>query len=100
VIHADNPDLIVPKPFLSFWITIPYAEHLIPRICQIWPSDFWIFGYLKGLLQGSSVDEPYELLSATQEILNEVDLETLDAVFREWMIRLQKCIDGHGEYAK
>jgi len=39
-------------------------------------------------------------LSAIQKILRGVDRETLDAVFQEWMIRLQKCIDGNGEYVE
>jgi hypothetical protein len=55
------------------------------------------------MLQESSFDEPDELdglLSAIQEILKGVDRETLDAVFQEWMIRLQKCIDGNGEYVE
>jgi hypothetical protein len=67
------------------------------------PSDFWLFEYLKRVLQGSSFDEPDEsdeLLSAIPEILSGVDRETLNAVFQEWMIRLQKCIDGNGEYVE
>jgi hypothetical protein len=53
------------------------------------PSNFWLFGYLKGVLQGISFDESDELLSTIQEILKGVDHETLDGVFQEWMIRLQ-----------
>jgi hypothetical protein len=54
-------------------------------------------GHLKGMLQGTSFDELDELLSAIQEILREVDRKTLDAVFQEWMIRLQNFINGNGE---
>jgi hypothetical protein len=83
------PDLTVPKLLLSFWITIPCAEHLAVLIRQIWPSDFWLFGHLKGVLQGSSFDEfdePDELLSAIEKILRGIDPETLDAGFQEWII--------------
>jgi hypothetical protein len=45
------------------------------------------------MLAGDSFDELDELVSATHEILRRVDRETLNAVFQEWMIRLQKCID-------
>jgi hypothetical protein len=58
---------------------------------------------VKRVFQGSSFDEPDELdelLSAIQEILRGVDCETLDALFQEWMIRWQKCIDGNGEYVE
>jgi hypothetical protein len=77
------PDLSVPKRWLSSRITIPSAEHLILLIRHIWPSDLWLFGYLKGVPQGSSLDERDELLSAIQEILSRIDHETLDVVFQE-----------------
>jgi hypothetical protein len=53
---------------------------------------------LKGLFQDSSFDEPDELLLTTYEMLNRVDRKTLDAVFQELMIRLQKFINGNDEY--
>jgi hypothetical protein len=52
------------------------------------------------VLQESSFDERDGLLSAIQEILRGVDRETLDAVSEEWITRLQKSIDGNGEYVK
>jgi hypothetical protein len=52
------------------------------------------------VIQESSFDEPDELMSVIQEILSGIDRETLDAIFQEWMIRLQKCIDGNGEYGE
>jgi hypothetical protein len=80
-------------------ISLHRARHL-PHSPNLALSDFWLFGYLKEVLQGSSFHEPDELLFALQEILREVDHSTLDAVFQEWMIRLQKCIDGNGDYVK
>jgi hypothetical protein len=71
---------------LRCWITIPCAARLILLIRQICPSDFWLFGYLKGVLQGNSFGEFDERLFAIQEILREADLEILEAVFQEWMI--------------
>jgi hypothetical protein len=53
------------------------------------------------VLQKNAFDEPDEideLLSAIQKILRGVDRETLDAVFQEWIIRLQNWIDGNGDY--
>jgi hypothetical protein len=64
------PGVIMPKSLLGCWITIPCAEHLILLIRQICRSDFWLFGDLKGMLQGSSFDGPdelAELLSAIQK---------------------------------
>jgi len=64
------------------------------------PSNFLRFGHLKGVFQKSSFDESDELLSASQEVLKGADHQTLDDVFQEWMIRLQNCIDGTGEYVE
>jgi hypothetical protein len=48
----------------------------------------------------SSFDKPDERLSVIHEIRRGVDRETLDAVFHEWMTRLQNCIDGNSEYVE
>jgi hypothetical protein len=80
------PDLIVSKQLFYFWITIPYAEHLILFIRQIWPLRLLTFRvsekYMKWVLQGSSFDEPDELLFVLQKIEG-VDRETLDAAFQK-----------------
>jgi hypothetical protein len=49
------------------------------------------------VLQENSFDELDEFLSFIQEIWRGVDREIFDAAFQEWMIRLQKSIDGNGE---
>jgi hypothetical protein len=64
------------------------------------PSDFLLFEHLKAVLQRSSFDKPDELLSAIQGILRGIDGKTSDATLQEWLIRLQKYIDGNGEYAE
>jgi hypothetical protein len=101
VIHADNlrlhcaktVALLLDHSFLRRAIHPPYSSDLAL-------SDLWLFGHLKGVLQRNSFDEPDELLSAIEEIMRGVDRETLDAVFHEWMTRLQKYIDGNGEYVE
>jgi hypothetical protein len=55
-------------------------------------SNLWLFGHLNGVFQGSSFDEPYELLSTIQEILRGVDRATLDVAFQESIIRLQNSL--------
>jgi hypothetical protein len=86
---------------------IQFLDHNSPRRASHAPdspdlaaSDFWFVADLKREFQGSSFDEPDELLSAIQKMLKEVDRETLDAAFQEWMIRLQKCIDGNDDYVE
>jgi hypothetical protein len=62
------------------------------------PSDFPLFGDVKGKLMGYRTETPSELLVRTRVILAEIPRETLNAVFLEWMERLQKCVQADGEY--
>jgi hypothetical protein len=91
------PDVIAPKSLLSFWITIPFAEHFILPIHQIWPLRLLVFRVSERSASREFIRRADELLSAIQESLRGVDRETLDAVFQEGMIRFQKCFDGNGE---
>jgi hypothetical protein len=62
------------------------------------PSDFSLFGYVKGKLMGYQAGSAAGLLVRIQVILAEIPREALSTVFLEWMQRLQKCIDSDGEY--
>jgi hypothetical protein len=62
------------------------------------PSDFFLFGYVKGKLMGYPAETPSELLISIRVILAEIPWETLNAVFLEWTERLQKCVQVDGEY--
>jgi hypothetical protein len=62
------------------------------------PSDFFLFGYVKEKLLGYRAETPSELLVRIRVILAEIQRETLNAVFLEWMERLQKCVQVDGEY--
>jgi hypothetical protein len=73
------------------------APHL-PYSPDLAPSDFFLFGYAKGKLMEYCAETPFELLVRIQVILAEIPGETLNAVFLEWMERLQKCVQADGEY--
>jgi hypothetical protein len=60
--------------------------------------DFFVFGYIKGRLMGYRAETPSELLARIRVILEEIPREILNAVFLEWMERLQKCVQVDGEY--
>jgi hypothetical protein len=49
------------------------------------PSDFFLFGYVKGKLMGYRAETGSELLVRIRVILGEIPRETLNAVFLEWM---------------
>jgi hypothetical protein len=60
-------------------------------------KNLWTGHLSQGVPQGSSFDESEGPLFEVQHILRSADCETLDAVFQQWMIRLQKDIDANGE---
>jgi hypothetical protein len=61
-------------------------------------SDLFFFGYVRGKLMEYRAETPSELLVCIRVILAEIPRETLNAVFLEWMERLQKCMQVDGEY--
>jgi hypothetical protein len=69
-----------------------------PSSPDLAPSDFFLFGYVKRKLMRYHAESPPELLIPIRVILSEIPRETLNAVFLEWMERLQKCIDTNVEY--
>jgi hypothetical protein len=62
------------------------------------PSDLFLFDYVKGKLIGYRTETPSELLVRIRIILAEIPQETLNAVFLEWIERLQKCVQVDGEH--
>jgi hypothetical protein len=62
------------------------------------PSDFFLFGYVKEKLMGYRAETPSEPFVRIRVILTEIPREILNAVFLEWMERLQKCVQVDGEY--
>jgi hypothetical protein len=53
---------------------LPYSPDLAP-------SDFFLFGYVKGNLTGYRAETPSELFVRIRVILAEIPRETLNAVF-------------------
>jgi hypothetical protein len=69
-----------------------------PYLPDLEPSEFLLFGYVKGKLIGHRAETPSELLVRIRIILAEILREILNVVFLEWMKRLQKCVQVNGEY--
>jgi hypothetical protein len=41
-----------------------------------------------------------ELLQSVMEVLNGISREELEAIFEEWLRRLDRCIQQNGEYVE
>jgi hypothetical protein len=70
---------------------------LFTRFSTLGVFPFW---YGKGKLMGYRAETPPELLVRIRVILAEIRRETLNAVFLEWMERLQKYVQVDGEYVE
>jgi hypothetical protein len=62
------------------------------------PTDFFSFGYLKEKLSGFNCRSLEELKSAIASNFNEIDKETLVAVFVSWIERLKWVIRKKRRY--
>jgi hypothetical protein len=62
------------------------------------PSDFFLFGYLKGEMAGFSANSPAGILSEIRWIFQETSKETLMAVYDEWITRFEWITKHKREY--
>lgn len=69
-----------------------------PYSPDIAPSDFFLFGYVKGKMEGCHFESRDEVIEKVTSILLNIPHETLQRVFEEWEARLKKVIEINGEY--
>lgn len=99
ILHFDNA-----KPHTSRKVLEYLESHDMEKAPQppfspdIAPSDFFLFGYMKQLLEGRSFESPEELFAAIDQILKGISEETLMRVFLQWEERLNQEIMLNGDY--
>jgi hypothetical protein len=98
-LHADNAGPHTARVSTGYvtrnWMKrIPHP----PYSPNLAPSDFFLFGYVKRKLMRYRAESESELLVRIGLILAEIPGDVLNAVFLEWMDRLQKCIDTNEDY--
>jgi hypothetical protein len=67
-----------------------------PRLAFSW----FLFGDLTNRLQGQQFGLANELLSGVRKILDEISVDTLEAVFRKWINKLERWIAANGKHVK
>jgi hypothetical protein len=101
LVHADNARPHTAKLSTQYFNenrmkSVPYH----PYSPDLAPSDFLLFGYVKGCLASLSFEDVNQLLAAVDGVLEGIEKVTLQGVFLEWMGRLKKCIATNGEYTE
>jgi histone-lysine N-methyltransferase SETMAR len=101
MVHAGNARPHVAKRVKQYLdgISLKSAPHP-PYSPDLGPSDSFLFGHVKRLLQGTEFQTAEEVVDGVVRILADIPLETLMATFHEWLQRLQVCIDSDGEYVE
>jgi len=101
IVHADNARPHTARISQEFLQSsgLRGAPHP-PYSPDLAPSDFFLFGYVKNLLQGQSFATAADLLAAVQVVLGSIGRPVLLSVFREWMQRLKRCIEINGDYVE
>lgn len=99
--HFDNARIHTAKKTKSFletegFVVVPHP----PYSPDISPCDFFLFGYLKGKLQGTYAHDRTEIMRKSEKILEEIPKEMFQQVTDEWKRRLDLCIKVNGEYVE
>lgn len=95
-LHMDNarPHLVYKK---LNELGIKRLDHP-PYSPDLAPSDFFLFGFLKKLLEGEEFNSANELFDRVTEILNGISKSILKSVYDEWMNRLLIVQESKGNY--
>lgn len=62
------------------------------------PPDFWLFKWLKKEFRGREYENEDDLAAAVHDYLASIPQEEFKKCFKEWFIRMRKCIDRDGDY--
>jgi hypothetical protein len=99
IVHADSArphKAAVSHEFMARNAMAIAAD--LPYSLDLAPSDFYLFGHVKGLFRGESFETGERLLSAVEGDLRFLEKWTLTRVLLEWMRRLERCIETDGDY--
>jgi len=64
------------------------------------PSDFFLFGYLKGVFAGRRFTGPEDLLAQIMAEMVKIPRETFEKVYHEWIERATWVLANGGDYSR
>jgi histone-lysine N-methyltransferase SETMAR len=99
IIHADNAKPHTPRKIFKLCREnhLEMAPHL-PYSPDLIPSDFFLFGYVKHVLDETEFPSEETLLAAIQRVLSDLKGDTLRAIFAKWIERLNWVNLKEGHY--
>ena len=89
--HCDNAPVHAIDGLLEE-SNIPRFPHP-PYSPDLAPCDFFLFGYLKNLLEGRNFESDEGLLQEVQSVLKTIPQATFQRTYNEWVQRLHRCVE-------
>jgi hypothetical protein len=100
MVHVDHAPVHNSRMTRNFVEHHPLKRLLHPPYSpEISPSDFYLFGKVKGAASGQGIPDEINLLDAVTEILNGISIDELQRVSRSWIERVENVIIAQGGYA-
>jgi transposase len=99
MIRADNGTPYTARKILNFFQEnhLGMAPHP-PYSPDLAPSDFFLFGHVKHVLEGAEFPSEKDLLAAIHSVLSNMTGDTLRAIFAKWVGRLNLVALNEGHY--
>ena len=99
IVHMDNAPVhkarVTQKFIESSSIYMPRHPPYSPDIA---PSDFYLFGKLKGMLRGKAFETTKDLVEWIEDAIYTIPKKELESVFGSWIERLYRVVALKGEY--
>ena len=99
LLHHDNASAHTASRTTDF-IAAEGARLLshLPYSPDLAPCDFFLFPYIKKQIRGTRYKSPEDAVEAFTRVVEGIDGNTWFDVFRQWFVRMSKCISASGEY--
>ena len=99
MLHHDNATSHKTKAVTNYLeekriVLLPHP----PYSPDLAPCDFFLFPEIKKKLAGRHFDRIENLARAVKAITDNIETHEYEKCFKDWQIRLKRCIEVHGEY--
>jgi hypothetical protein len=97
MLHIDNAPVHNPIMTRDFFEHNPQKRLPHPAYSpDISPSDFYLFGKVKGALIRQEIPDEISLLNAVTDILNGISTDKLQHIFRSWIECVETVMTAEG----
>ena len=96
--HTAEATLDVLSPIFEDRIISREANVVWPRCCDLTPLDYYLWGAVKDKCYVDKPDTIDPLKDNIREAIGEIQLHTIDNVFKNWTDRVGYCMASRGSH--